>query len=387
MNSNSTSASGISIRPLTGITVIDFTHVLSGPFCTMMLADQGARVIKIERPDTGDDSRAFGPFYEDNSSVYFFFVNRGKESIAMDLKNPEDMALLKRMFAKADVVVENFSPGAMTRLGLDPAELVKEFPRLIFCSISGFGQYGPLHKSPAYDTVVQALSGLMSVTGEPNGGPTRVGTSIGDLSAGVFAYAAIATALAARGRTGHGTLIDIAMLDGLFSLMEHGLMDALAEHINPERIGNRHPSIAPFDTFQCKDRTIAICCGNDKLFDSLCTTLGLSALVSDQRFSSNEKRVENYNALKPLIESALRADIAETWQAKLEAAHIPVGLVQTVTEAENMPQIQARNMIETVRGRQVPGTPLKFGSYSSEISAIVPPALNADGDAIRKEFK
>ena len=373
-------------KPLAGITVVDFTHVLSGPFCTMMLADQGARIIKVERPDTGDDSRAFGPFYDDDTSAYFWFANRGKESIAMDLKNPDDLAMVKRMIGKADIVVENFSPGAMARLGLDPAELVKEFPRLIVCSVSGFGQYGPLHQAPAYDTVVQALSGIMSVTGEPDGTPTRVGTSIADLSAGVFAYAAIATALAARERTGRGTTIDVAMLDGIFSLMEHGLMDALAKHVNPHRIGNRHPSISPFDTFQCSDRMLAICCGNDKLFDVMCVTLGLPELAQDERFNSNEKRVENYGDLKPALEVALSAGTAEEWQAKLEAAHIPVGLVQTVTEAENMPQIQARNMVENVGGRQVPGSPLKFGAYDSACTKQLPPKLNEHGEKLRQEF-
>ena len=268
-------------KALEGILVIDFTHVLSGPFCTMMLADQGARVIKVERPGTGDDSRAFGPFYEEGDSVYFEFVNRGKESIALNLKDPNDLTLLRRMLAKADVVVENFRPGTMAKLGLAPDRLAEEYPGLIVCSISGFGQTGPMSREPAYDTVVQALSGLMSVTGDPGWHPVRVGTSIGDLSAGMFAYAAITTALVARQKTGRGTVIDIAMLDGLFSLLEHGLMDALAEHINPERIGNRHPSIAPFDTFQCRDRLLVICCGNDHLFQQLCDALDLGAVKED----------------------------------------------------------------------------------------------------------
>jgi CoA:oxalate CoA-transferase len=250
-------------KPLSGILVIDFTHVLSGPFCTMMLADQGARVIKIEQPGTGDDSRAFGPFYEDHSSVYFEFVNRGKESITLNLKDADDLNLAKRMISRADVVVENFRPGTMERLGLAPDNLLKQYPRLIVCSISGFGQTGPMKLEPAYDTVVQALSGLMSVTGFPDSNPTRVGTSISDLTAGLFAYSAITTALVGRQRTGKGTTIDIAMLDGTFALLEHGLMDALAENINPKRIGNAHPSIAPFDAYQCADRMLAICCGND----------------------------------------------------------------------------------------------------------------------------
>jgi CoA:oxalate CoA-transferase len=374
-------------KPLNGILVIDFTHVLSGPFCTMMLADQGARVIKIERAGTGDDSRAFGPFYEDQSSVYFEFINRGKESITLNLKDPNDLNLVKKMLAKADVVVENFRPGTMGRLGLAPDDLVKEYPHLIVCSISGFGQTGPMKFEPAYDTVVQALSGLMSVTGFPSGPPTRVGTSISDLSAGLFAYSAITTALVGRQRTGKGTTIDVAMLDGTFALLEHGLMDALAEHIDPKRIGNSHPSIAPFDTYHCKDRMIAICCGNDHLFGKLCETLKLTEAKSDPRYASNEKRMENRDSLKESMESVLKTDSGIVWSNKLQGAGIPAGLVQTATEAEQMDQIKERNMIVTIRGRDVPGNPLKFGNYDSSCADTAPPELGADSDKIRQFFE
>ena len=373
-------------KPLEGITVVDFTHVLSGPYCAMVLADQGARVIKVERIRLGDDSRQFGPFYEDGTSVYYYFVNRGKESIAVNLKDPGDMSLIKRIISKADVVVENFRPGTMAKLGIAPDVLVKEFPRLIICSISGFGQTGPMSQEPAYDSVIQALSGLMSVTGFPDGIPTRVGTSIGDLSAGLFAYAAITTALYAREKTGKGTTIDISMLDGLFSLMEHGLMDSLALKINPERIGNRHPSITPFDAFACKDRLLVICCGNDVLFGHLCVTLGLPDLPKDQRFDSNAKRNANQQALKDLLEGPLRQDTADGWRTILEKAGIPVGLVLTVEEAENLEQIKFRKMVSQSGDKAVPGNPLKFGSYSAEISPVVPPRLDAEGPGIRKEF-
>ena len=373
-------------KPLSGILVIDFTHVLSGPFCTMMLADQGARVIKIERAGTGDDSRAFGPFYDDNSSVYFEFINRGKESITLNLKDDSDLNLVKKMLSKADVVVENFRPGTMGRLGLAPDVLVKEYPHLIVCSISGFGQTGPMKFEPAYDTVVQALSGLMSVTGFPSGPPTRVGTSISDLSAGLFAYSAIATALVGRQRTGKGTTIDVAMLDGTFALLEHGLMDALAEHIDPQRIGNSHPSIAPFDTYQCMDRMIAICCGNDHLFEKLCETLNLTDAKSDPRYATNEKRMENRDPLKESMESVLKTDSAAVWSSKLQDAGIPAGLVQTATEAEQMDQIKERNMIVTIGGRDVPGNPIKFGNYDSSCADTPPPALGADSDSVREFF-
>jgi CoA:oxalate CoA-transferase len=373
-------------KSLEGVIVVDFTHVLSGPFCAMMLADQGARVIKIERIRLGDDSRQFGPFYEDGTSVYYYFVNRGKESIAIDLKNPDDMNLVKRIMSTADVVIENFRPGTMAKLGISPEVLVKENPRLIVCSISGFGQTGPLSQEPAYDSVIQALSGLMSVTGFPDGIPTRIGTSIGDLSAGLFAYAAITTALYAREKTDKGTTIDISMLDGLFSLMEHGLMDSLALKINPERIGNRHPSITPFDAFACKDRLLVICCGNDVLFAHLCHTLGLHDLPKDERFVSNALRNKNQQALKDLLEVPLQKDTAASWREKLEKAGIPVGLVLSVEEAENLEQIRCREMVSHSGDKEVPGNPIKFGAYSSEISTVVPPDLDAEGPGIRKEF-
>ncbi len=373
-------------KALDGILVIDFTHVLSGPFCTMMLADQGARVIKVERPGIGDDSRAFGPFYEEGDSVYFEFVNRGKESIALNLKNSDDLALLRRMLAKADVVVENFRPGTMAKLGLVPDRLVDEYPGLIVCSISGFGQTGPMSREPAYDTVVQALSGLMSVTGDPEGHPVRTGTSIGDLSAGMFAYAAITTALVARQKSGRGTVIDIAMLDGLFSLLEHGLMDALAEHVNPQRIGNRHPSIAPFDTFQCRDRLLVICCGNDHLFQQLCDSLDLLEVKKDPRFETNDKRITHQDSLKKLLEERLITKEAAQWRKLLEKAGIPVGIVNTVEEAENMEQIRVRKMVAEIRGRQVPGSPIKMSRYNSDCSPVAPPALDAHGEVLRREF-
>jgi CoA:oxalate CoA-transferase len=373
-------------KPLEGITVVDFTHVLSGPFCTMMLADQGARVIKIERVETGDDSRQFGPFYEDGASVYYYFVNRGKESLAVDLKNPEDMKLVRKIISKVDVVVENFKPGTMANLGIGPDALVSENPGLIVCSISGFGQTGPMSREPAYDSVIQALSGLMSVTGFPDGLPTRAGTSIGDLCAGLFAYASIVTALTARERTGKGTTIDISMLDGLFSLMEHGLMDSLALKIDPRRIGNRHPSISPFDAYTCKDRVLVICCGNDALFGRLCDALGLGNLKKDDRFETNERRNRNQQILKEVMERILKLDSADSWRLKLEKVGVPVGLVLTVEEAEDLEQIRFRNMVTNSGDKQVPGNPIKFGSFNSDISELVPPGLDADGAKIRNEF-
>jgi CoA:oxalate CoA-transferase len=368
------------------ITVVDFTRVLAGPTCTRMLADAGARVIKIERPGTGDDTRQMGPFAGDGTSEYYRFANLGKESIALNLKDPDDLAVVESMIAKADVVVENFRPGVMAKLGLDPAKLVQEHPRLIVCSISGFGQYGPLHMQAAYDTVIQAISGIMDATGEPDGGPTRVGTSISDILGGIFGYCGVVTALAARERTGKGTTIDVAMLDATFATLEQGLMDALGIHQRPHRIGNRHPSMAPFDTYSCADQLIAICCGNDHLFGVLATTLGQPGLATDPRFATNVDRTNNQAELKAAMEAVLRSDNAAAWQERLDDAGVPVSVVLNVDDTRKLEQIKVRGMVKDVGGFQVPGNPIKFGAYNSLGTTIPSPGLNNRGDALRAEF-
>jgi CoA:oxalate CoA-transferase len=368
------------------ITVIDFTRVLAGPTCTRMLADAGARVIKIERPPAGDDTRQMGPFASDGTSEYYRFANLGKESIALNLKDPDDLALVESMIARADVVVENFRPGVMARLGLDPARLVREHPRLIVCSISGFGQYGPLHMQAAYDTVIQAISGIMDATGEPDGGPTRVGTSISDILGGIFGYCGVVTALAARERTGKGTTVDVAMLDATFAMLEQGLMDALGRHERPGRLGNRHPSMAPFDTFSCADQLIAICVGNDHLFGILAGTLGKPELATDPRFATNVDRTTNQAGLKTEMEKVLRTDTAQAWQERLEDAGIPVSLVLNVDDTRKLEQIKVRSMVKDVGGFQVPGNPIKFGAYNSLGTTIPSPELNNCGAALRAEF-
>ncbi|MGW6601466.1 CaiB/BaiF CoA transferase family protein [Streptomyces sp. NPDC055036] len=368
------------------ITVVDFTRVLAGPTCTRMLADAGARIIKIERPETGDDTRQMGPFASDGTSEYYRFANLGKESIALDLKDPGDLALVESMIAEADVVVENFRPGVMARLGLDPAKLVQEHPRLIVCSISGFGQYGPLHMQAAYDTVIQAVSGIMDATGEPDGGPTRVGTSISDILGGIFGYCGVVTALAARERTGKGTTVDVAMLDATFATLEQGLMDSLGVHKRPHRIANRHPSMAPFDTFSCSDQLVAICVGNDHLFGILAETLGKPELATDPRFATNVDRMDNQADLKAAMEEVLRTDTAAAWHDRLEDAGIPVSLILNVDDTRRLEQIKVRGMVKDVDGFQVPGNPIKFGSYNSLGTMIPSPELNNRSDALRAEF-
>lgn len=373
--------------PLEDVLVIDLTHVLAGPTCARMLADAGARVIHVERKKLGDDTRAMGPYMPDGSSEYFRIANVGKESIALNFKDPEDFALLKNMISKADVVVENFRPGVMTKLGLDPHELLKEFPHLIVASISGFGQFGPMSKQGAFDTVIQAVSGIMDSTGTKEGGPTRVGTSISDIIGGIFGYAGIVTALYAREKTGKGTTVDIAMLDSTFALMSQGLMTVLGKNERIERIGNRHPYMYPFDTFMTSDTSLAICTGNDHLFEILAQELNHKEWVEDDRFNTNEKRSINWKPLKDLIENELRKDTADNWEKKLLEVGIPTSKVLNLADTCKMPQIIERGMVKELKdGNLIPGTPMKFSTWNSYGIKNDSPTLDEEGKSIRAEF-
>lgn len=377
--------------PLEGVTVIDLTRVLSGPTCTRMLADAGARVIHVERPPKGDDTRSQGPYVHDGSSNYFRIANVGKESIALDFRDPDDHAFLMKMISKADVVVENFRPGVMAKNGLDPDELVKQFPRLIVCSISGFGQYGPMSGNAAYDTVVQAWSGLIAATGAPaseGGKATRVGTSVSDIVAGVHGYAGIVTALYAREKTGKGSTVDVAMLDTSISLMAQGLMASLGLDEAPERIGNRHPYMYPFDIFDCADEPVAICAGNDRLWSKLAPCLGHEEWVTDPEMCTNDLREKNWRLVKEKMESVLRTGTAEEWQKKIDEAGVPAGLCLNIDDARRLPQVVARGMVKEMDdGFLVMGTPIKYGTWNSYGTTKDAPALNADNDQIRADFE
>ena len=373
--------------PLEGLLVVDLTHVLAGPTCARMLADGGARVIHVERKDKGDDTRAMGPYLADGSSEYFRIANVGKESIALDFKDPKDFALLKNMISKADVIVENFRPGVMAKLGLDPHVLVKEYPKLIVASISGFGQFGPMSTQGVFDTVIQAVSGIMDSTGTKEGGPTRVGTSISDIAGGIFGYAGILTALYAREVTGKGTTVDVAMLDSTFVLMSQGLMTVLGKGQRIERLGNRHPYMYPFDTFMTSDANPAICTGNDHLFGILAGQLNHTEWVTDDRFNTNEKRSINWKPLKELIEGELKKDTADNWETKLLAAGIPTSKVLNLADTCKMPQIIERGMVKELKdGNMIPGTPLKFSTWNSFGIQADSPSLDEEGKAIREEF-
>lgn len=371
---------------LQGITVIDLTRVLAGPYCTMMMAEMGAEIIKVERPKIGDDSRAIGPFLEDRSA-YFMSLNRGKKSIALDLKNPDDKALLLRMLAQADVLVENFRPGTMQKLGLDWDFLREQFPELIIASVSGFGQTGPYTDKPAYDMVVQAMGGIMSVTGEDGGNPVRVGSSIGDIVAGMFTAAGVNAALYRRSVTGKGERIDVAMLDSQVAILENGIARYAALGTVPGPIGTRHPSIAPFQAFQAKDGYVIIAAGNDKLFARLCKTLDLNELPSDPRFSSNGKRCENVLALQAVMEEKLAAKTVQEWIGILEKQGIPTGPINKVDQVLQDPQVLARNMVvtapeKTIGELKMAGNPIKVDGMDDPTTRRPAPLLDADRDEI-----
>ncbi len=378
--------------PLAGLLVVDLSRVLAGPFATMLMADLGARVIKVERPERGDDSRAYGPFIGADS-LYFARVNRGKESIALDLRSAGDVAVLHAMLARADVVVENFRPGVMDRLGLGYETLAERYPRLVYASISGFGQTGPWRLRPAYDSVVQGTSGLMSITGAPDGEPTKPGLPISDLAAGMYAFGAVLAALRGRdagpGETGpsrgRGSRVDIAMHDATVSLLEGAALAFLASGQDPPRIGNAHYAIAPFDTFRASDRPLVICAANDGLFAALAATVGRDDLVTNPLFVTNALRHDHRDALKVELESALAGKTAGEWLDILGAAGVPCGPVSTVADALTSEQATARGLVIDVGGLPMPGNPMKLSGYP-ETRPGPAPVLDQHGSALRGEF-
>ncbi len=371
---NSTQAAPAKRGPLDGITVLDFSRVLAGPYCTMVLADLGARVIKIEKLLTGDDTRAFGPFLgqaQERESVYFACFNRGKESIALDLKSPRDRELLERLLDEADVVVENFRPGVMDRLGLGAQRLALTHPHIVYASISGFGQTGPYSDQPGYDMVVQAMGGVMSLTGWPGAAPARVGTSFGDLGAALFATVGIVSALYRRTKDAQGTRVDIGMLDCQAALLETALARYDVEGTAPTRTGDCHPSLAPFETFEAQDGRFVIAAGNDHLFMLMADALGAPQLALDERFLSNDARCQNRPALVQAIEAVTRMQPQQHWIERLQAAGVPCAPINTVDKLFTHPQLLARDMIIQVHGES--GRPVRTAGNPIKLSGFVPP--------------
>ncbi len=376
--------------PLKNLLVVDLTRVLVGPYCTMILSDLGARVIKVEAPEIGDDSRKFGPFIE-NYSAYFMSLNRGKESIALNLKNDDDKKIFEKILAKADILVENFKPGTLEKWGYGWKEVSKKYPKLIYASASGFGQTGPLRELPAYDMVVQGMGGLMSVTGQPNTEPTRVGTSIGDITAGLFTAIGINAALYDRQKTGKGTFIDVSMLDCQIAILENAIARYLAKNEIPEPMGSRHPSITPFEAFKTKDSYIIIAAGNEKLFKNLCDVLQISEISNDERFSTNSLRCENVEQLKLILEEKLSLKKTDEWVKEMEQLKIPCGPIFNIKQAVENPQVQERNMIISSFHKKIgefksAGNPIKMSTYKDEKTRGDIPDLDEHREKIIKEF-
>ena len=376
--------------PLKNLLVVDLTRVLVGPYCTMMLSDLGARVIKIEAPEIGDDSRKFGPFIE-NYSAYFMSLNRGKESIALNLKNDDDKKIFEKILSKADILVENFKPGTLEKWGFGWKDVSKKYPKLIYASASGFGQTGPLKELPAYDMVVQGMGGLMSVTGHPNTEPTRVGTSIGDITAGLFTTIGINAALYDREKTGKGAFIDVSMLDCQIAILENAIARYLSKNEIPGPMGSRHPSIAPFEAFKTKDSYIIIAAGNDKLFKNLCDVLEIPEISNDKRFNTNSLRCENMNQLKEIFENKLSTKKTEEWIREMEQLKIPCGPIFNIKQAVENPQIQERNMIvnsfhKVIGNFKSAGNPIKLSTYKDEKTRGNIPDLDEHREKILKEF-
>ena len=375
--------------PLSGLLVLDLTRVLVGPYCTMILSDLGARVIKVEAPGVGDDSRGFGPFIEDQSA-YFMSLNRNKESIALNLKVEEDKKIFEKILDKTDILVENFKPGTLTKWGYGWENLKDKYPKLIYASASGFGQTGPLKELPAYDMVVQGMGGLMSVTGQPNSEPTRVGTSIGDITAGLFTAIGINAALYDRQKTGKGMYIDVSMLDCQIAILENAIARYLSKGEIPKPMGSRHPSISPFEAFKTKDSYIIIAAGNDKLFEGMCKVFDLE-LYKDEKFKTNADRNKNIEELKKILEDKLKDKTTSEWCKVLEAKRIPCGPINNIKEAVESPQTKARNMIvsamhDKIGEFKMAGNPIKMSSYEDKNTRGEIPNLDQHREKILKEF-
>ena len=355
-------------KALSGVRVLDFTQVLAGPFCTMNLADFGAEVIKIERPGTGDGSRIFGPFVNAQSG-YYTLVNRGKKGITLDLKRGKD--IIYDMVKKCDIVVENFKPGVMDKLGYSYEKLKEINPGIIYCSISGFGQDSPMRDLPAYDIVAQGMSGMMSITGYPDTPPARVGSSLGDVSAGLYAVTAILVALYNRERTGKGQYVDVALLDSVFAFVETNVVRYTIGGVHPTRVGARHPLSAPFDIYRCKDAHVIIAVASDPHFAKLCEMIGQPDLIKDPKFDSDPHRSENDVELKAILEKFF-ADytVAEAIEM-MQARSIPCGPLCTVDEACENPSILKREMLVEIdqpgMGKvKITGNPMKLSETPAD---------------------
>jgi crotonobetainyl-CoA:carnitine CoA-transferase CaiB-like acyl-CoA transferase len=375
------------MAPLDGILVADFSRVLAGPLAAMLLGDLGADVVKVERPDGGDDTRAWGPPWRGEEATYYLGLNRNKRSLALDLGDPRDVELARRLAGRADVLIESFRPGLMARWGLDGETLRATNPRLVTCSVTAFGtESDDARALPGYDFLAQAMGGLMSVTGEADGRPLKVGAAVVDLVCGLLAVAGIQAALAERERTGRGRHVEISLMDAaLMALLNQGSAWVLGGVV-PHRRGNRHPSITPYETYATADRPIALAVGNDRLFGRLCEALGLDELPADERFATNSARVAHADELAELLEAVLRTRPADEWFDALRAAAVPAGPINDVAEAFALAESLGMEPVAEAGGYPLPAPPLRLDGERPHIRRP-PPRLDEHGDELRAWLK
>lgn len=374
---------------LAGLRVLDLSRVLAGPFCTQLLGDMGAEIIKVERPGSGDDTRQWGPPWFHGESAYFLSCNRNKKSLTLNLKSAQGRELIKKLAAQSDVLVENFKTGEMTKLGLDYASLQPLNPGLIYCAITGYGQNGPYADRPGYDFIIQAQGGVMSITGEAEGEPCKVGVAIADVMAGMYAANAILGALAHRHKTGAGQFIDIALLDSQVSWLINVAMNYLVSGQVPRRYGNAHPNLAPYQAFATADGQIAIGVGNDEQFRRLCLHLDLAEMAQDPKFANNAQRLQHRDAMTSRLQNRLREKSTEEWLAILLAAQIPVSAINSIPQILQDPQVLARDMVRTIQhpagDLRVLGPVAKFSETPSNVYAP-PPLLGQHTEEILKDL-
>jgi crotonobetainyl-CoA:carnitine CoA-transferase CaiB-like acyl-CoA transferase len=375
--------------PLTGVRVLDLTRVLAGPFCAMMLGDMGAEVIKVEEPGKGDDTRSWPPFVG-GESTYFMSVNRSKKSITLNLKAPEGREVLRKLAKKSDVLLENFRPGTMDKLGFGYRALARLNPRLVYCSVSGFGESGPEAHRAGYDLVIQAESGVMDLTGFADGPPVKVGNSIADLVAGMSAAHGVVLALLARSRTRRGQKVEISMLDAMAALLTYQAGIYFATGQRPTRRGNAHPSIVPYEVFTASDGFVALGVANDSLWQRCCTALQRPDLIADPRFDTVARRVENRDTLIPLLNGIMAARPAAEWLGRFEAAGVPAGRIKSVPEVCESPHLLARGMITTLphpaAGKvTVMGVPVQLHSTPGSLRQA-PPRLGEHTDEVLRKL-
>jgi crotonobetainyl-CoA:carnitine CoA-transferase CaiB-like acyl-CoA transferase len=377
------------MKPLEDIFVVDLSRILSGPVCTMALADMGAEVVKVEPPPAGDDSRQWGPPFIGGISTYFLSINRNKKSLGLNLKTPEGRRILSQLVERADVLIENFRPGVLDKLGFGYAAVSKMNPRTVYCSISGFGQTGPYRDRPGYDVIAQGESGMMDLTGQPDGPPTKLGASLADVVAGLYSVQGILLALLARHRTGRGQHVDVSLLDGMVSTLTYQALIYLSTGRSPKRMGSRHPSIVPYECFQAKDGFVNIGVTNQKQWANFCRVLGFPELAADPRFETMKSRLAHYGELRPVIERVFsemsRADVI----ARMSEAGIPAGPINTVGEIMEDPQILAREMIVQLTHPEygplrVLGIPVKLSETPGVVENAPPRFGEHNGEVLSK---